>query len=114
MSVVADACRRAHSDAGRAWTAAAQARLAPLQEKGVIEAEPVLERLAELVALLRLDPAPNAAEEPATPFSESSSRLSFSRDRRCAHVPGCLVQPVASPLQLSSPMITNKDACMFK
>lgn len=50
----------------------------------MVEAEPVLERLAQLAALMRPGEAPVLAEEAATPFSESSSRLSFSRDRRYA------------------------------
>ncbi len=89
MSVCTDACRRASSDAGRVWRAAAQAGMTALQEKGIsVEVEPVLERLAEMAAALRLEYAPHAAEEPATPFSESSSRLSFNRDHRYAYNPG--------------------------
>ncbi len=79
----ADAGRRASSDAGKAWRTAAQAGLSGLLEKGILlEPEPVLERLGALAALLRPGEAPALAEEPSTPFSESSSRLSFSRDRR--------------------------------
>ncbi|BDA47164.1 probable DmX-like protein 2 at C-terminar half [Coccomyxa sp. Obi] len=89
LRLTLDACRRAYSDAGRAWRAAVQAGLTALQEKGIsVEAEPVLERLAELAALLQLEHAPHPAEEPATPFSESSSRLSFSRDRRSGSLRG--------------------------
>jgi hypothetical protein len=80
---LADAGRRASSDGGRAWRAAAQAGLSAYQEKGIqVQTEPVLERLVALAALLRPGEGPGLAEEPATPFSESSSRLSFSRDRR--------------------------------
>ena len=51
-----------------------------------VQDEPVLARVTELVLALQ----PAAAQDvpdpdaPLTPFSNSSSRMSFSNDRRCA------------------------------
>jgi hypothetical protein len=66
----------------KAWRDIAATSVTLLQDRGInIEAEPVIERLDELLTLLRPSEAPEEAPEAATPFSESSSRLSFSRDR---------------------------------
>ena len=52
-----------------------------------VREEPVLARLAELLAALQPPAAAQDAPDqdaPPTPFSDSSSRVSFSHDRRWA------------------------------
>jgi hypothetical protein len=88
-------------DSSGSWKAAAREGVAALQARGVaVREEPVLARLAQLLAGLHAPPPapPGSAPEqdlPRTPFSDaSSSRMSFSQERRCG-APPC---PLALPL----------------
>ena len=79
-------------DGGGGWKAAARQGITSVQARGVnVQEEPVLACLSELLAGL-LAPPPLARpgggapdqELPVTPFSDiSSSRVSFSQERRC-------------------------------
>lgn len=74
--------RRSFDGTGNTWKEAARQGISLLTTRAVqIDDDPILERLGSLLALLLPEShAPEEATEPATPFSESSSRLSFSRE----------------------------------
>lgn len=103
-------------DGSGGWKAAAREGIAALQARGVaLREEPVLARLAQLLAGLQAPPParPGSAPEldlPQTPFSDvSSSRMSFSQERRC----GALPLP-ATLLLITAPQPPVQHACWWR